>query len=111
MLWVIDCIARPNIDKVREPAREPHKHFLNARLNDGTLVLSGSSFDHDGKTRIGSVYIVNVSSYREARAFYDAEPFAQAGVYASVTIRAVKKSRWNPAAADSAEGRGDRPAP
>ena len=109
MLWVINCTAKPDIQEVREPAREPHKHFLDAKLQDGTLVLSGSSFDHDGTTRIGSVYIVNVKSYQEARAFYDAEPFAKAGVYQSVTIRGVKKNRWNPAAAESAEGRGDRP--
>lgn len=111
MLWVISCTAKPNIQAVREPARQAHKHYLDAKLQEGMVVLSGSSFGHDGKTRIGSVYIVNVKSFEEARAFYDAEPFAKAGVYEIVTITGVKKSRWNPAAAESAEGRGDRPKP
>ena len=109
MLWVINCTTKPNIDAIREPAREPHKHFLDAKLSEGTLVLSGTSLGHDGKTRAGSIYIVNVKNYEEARAFYDAEPFSRAGVYQGVTITAVMKSRWNPAAAESAEGRGDKP--
>ena len=109
MLWVRNCTAKPNIQAAREPAREAHKHYLDAKMEEGTVVLTGSSVADDGKTRMGSVYIVNVNSYAEAQAFYEAEPFTKAGVYESVTITGVKKNRWNPAAAQSAEGRGDRP--
>jgi uncharacterized protein YciI len=110
MLWVIHCVAGPNAAAAREPVRHAHKVYLDQKLNEGALVLTGTALAHDGKTRTGSVYIVNLGSAAEARAFYEGEPFAKAGVYESVTITGVKKSRWNPEAAEGAEGRGDRPA-
>src|SRR3954465_12604016 len=109
MLWVITCTAKPDIQATREPARHAHKIYLDEKMNDGTVVLTGSSVGDDGKTRVGSIYIVNLKSYEEAKAFYEAEPFAQGGVYESVTITGVKRNRWNPQAAEGAEGRGERP--
>ena len=110
MLWFISCTAKPNIQAVRESAGHAHKEYLDARLREGKLLLTGSAFGHDAKTRIGSMFIVNLPSFAEVKAFYEAEPFFMAGVYSDVTITAVKKSRWNPAAAEGAEGRGDGPA-
>ena len=110
MLWVISCTAKPNIDAVRRSASAAHKQYLDAKLQEGSLVLTGTALDLDGKTRSGSLFIVNVKTSAEARAFYEAEPFARAGVFESVTITGVMKSRWNPAAADTAEGAGQTPA-
>ena len=109
MLWVISCKVKPNIDAVRRSASEAHTQYLDAKLQEGSLVLAGMALDLDGKTRIGSVFIVNAKTSAEARAFYEAEPFALAGVFESVTITGVMKSRWNPAAAATAEGKGQTP--
>lgn len=109
MLWVINCVAKPNIQATREQASVAHKDYLDAKMDEGVVVLTGSSVGADSKSRIGSIYIVNFGTYAEAKAFYESEPFAKAGVYASVTITGVKRNRWNPDAAENAEGRGDRP--
>ena len=106
MLWVISCKAKPNIDAVRRANSKAHTEYLDAKLREGSLVLTGGALDLDGKTVIGSVFLVNLKTGAEAQAFYEAEPWAQAGVFESVTITGVLKSRWNPSAAATAEGRG-----
>ena len=73
------------------------------------MVLTGKAVDVDGKTRIGSVFIVNAKTSAEARAFYEAEPFYKAGVFEKVSVVGAMKSRWNPAAAATAEGKGLTP--
>ena len=110
MLWVINCKAKPDNDAIRRSAGAAHTQYLDAKLEEGSLVLSGMALDLDGETRIGSVFVVNAKTGAEARAFFDAEPYARAGAYESVTITGVMKSRWNPAAAATAEGKGQAPA-
>ena len=110
MLWVISCTDKPDISAVHEAALEEHNRYLDARFAEGSLVLGGGAVGADGKTRVGSLFIVNAKSSAEARAFYEAEPLTKAGVFASVTITGVKKNRWNPAAAATAEGK-DLPLP
>jgi uncharacterized protein YciI len=48
---------------------------------------------------VGSLYIVNVANREAAEAFSGSDPFTQAGVFATVTITAMRKSHWNPASA------------
>ena len=106
MLWVISCTDKPNIEAVHKPAMAAHNIYLDEKFAEGNLVLAGGAVGADGKTRVGSLFIVNCKTSAEARAFYDAEPLTQAGVFASVTITGVKKNRWNPDAAATAEGFG-----
>ena len=106
MLWVISCTDKPNIEDVHQPALEAHNKYLDARFAEGSLVLAGGAVGLDGKTRVGSLFIVNFKTSAEARAFYEAEPLTQAGVFANATITGVKKNRWNPDAAATAEGKG-----
>ena len=106
MLWVISCTDKPNVSEVHKGALDAHNRYLDAKFAEGSLVLGGGAVGPDGKTRVGSLFIVNFKTSAEARAFYEAEPLTQAGVFAKVTITGVKKNRWNPAAAATAEGKG-----
>ena len=108
MLWVVSCFDKPNIEELRKAHTDAHNIYLNAKFEAGVLVLGGGAVGLDGKTRVGSLFIVNCKTGAEARAFYEAEPLTQAGVFASVTITGVKKNRWNPDAAANAEGRGQK---
>lgn len=50
------------------------------------LVARGPTLSPDGSKHAGSVHVVNVDSLQTARSFAFAEPYAQAGWYASVTV-------------------------
>jgi uncharacterized protein YciI len=65
-------------------------------------VLAGATQNDEGTEAIGSLFVVNVNSRAEARAFSDGDPFTKAGVFASVTITRMRKGQWNPAAAEGA---------
>ncbi len=45
----------------------------------------------------GSLFILNVEDRAEAEAYIYNEVFYKAGIFASVTIRRMRKGRYNPA--------------
>ena len=56
----------------------------------------------DGATAVGSLFVVNVKTRAEAKAFSDGDPFTQTGVFDSVAITRMNKGQWNPEAAEGA---------
>ena len=101
MLWAVSCSAKPDVDELRERVRAPHVEYLKAKLQEGVLVLSGPQLNEEGKI-VGSMFMVNVDTAAEAKAFSDAEPFTKAGLYKSVTITRIRKGQWNPAGMERA---------
>jgi uncharacterized protein len=100
MLWVISCSDKPNTAAIREKHLLPHREFLQSQK--GILVLAGATQSDDGKEAIGSLFVVNVNSRAEAKAFSDGDPFTQNGVFSSITITRMRKGQWNPEAAEGA---------
>jgi uncharacterized protein YciI len=100
MLWVISCVDKPNTAAIRESVLQPHRDYLGSKKD--ILVLAGATQTDDGKTAIGSCFVVNVNSRAEAKAFSDGDPFTQNGVFASITITRMRKGQWNPGAAEGA---------
>jgi uncharacterized protein YciI len=100
MLWAISCTDKPNTASIREKVLQPHRDYLQSQK--GILVLAGATQTDDGKEAIGSLFIVNVGSRPEAKAFSDGDPFTRAGVFAAITITRMRKGQWNPAAAEGA---------
>ena len=100
MLWVVTCIDKPNTAAIREKVLLPHREFLGSQKN--ILVLAGATQTDDGATAIGSVFVLNVNSRAEAKAFSDGDPFTQNGVFADIKIVRMRKGQWNPGAAENA---------
>ncbi|HET7157423.1 MAG TPA: YciI family protein [Burkholderiales bacterium] len=100
MLWVISCSDKPNTAAIREKHLLPHREFLQSQK--GILVLAGATQSDDGKEAIGSLFVVNVNSRAEAKAFSEGDPFTQNGVFSSITITRMRKGQWNPEAAEGA---------
>jgi uncharacterized protein YciI len=98
MLWTISCTDKPNTAAIREKVLQPHRDYLQSQK--GILVLAGATQTDDGKEAIGSLFVVNVGSRAEAKAFSDGDPFTKAGVFAAITI--TRKGQWNPGAAEGA---------
>lgn len=100
MLWTISCVDKPNTAAIREKVLQPHRDYLQSRKD--ILVLAGATQNDDGTQAIGSLFVVNVGSRAEAKAFSDGDPFTQNGVFASITITRMRKGQWNPQAAEGA---------
>jgi uncharacterized protein YciI len=100
MLWAISCTDKANTAAMREKVVQPHRDYLQSQK--GILVLAGATQTDDGKEAIGSLFVVNVGSRAEAKAFSDGDPFTKAGVFAGITITRMRKGQWNPAAAEGA---------
>lgn len=100
MLWAVSCIDQPNTAAIREKVLQPHRDYLQSQK--GILVLAGATQTDDGKEAIGSLFVVNVNSRAEAKAFSDGDPFTQNGVFKSITITRMRKGQWNPGAAEGA---------
>jgi uncharacterized protein YciI len=100
MLWAISCTDKANTAAMREKVVQPHRDYLQSQK--GILVLAGATQTDDGKEAIGSLFVVNVGSRAEAKAFSDGDPFTKAGVFAAITITRMRKGQWNPGAAEGA---------
>lgn len=100
MFWAITCTDNPNTAAIRDQHLTTHRDYLASQKK--ILVLSGALQSDDGKQAHGSLFIVNVASRAEAKAFSDGDPFTRAGVFAGVTITRMRKGQWNPEAAEGA---------
>lgn len=100
MLWVISCVDKPNTAAIRASVLQPHRDYLQSRKH--ILVLAGATQNDEGTDAIGSLFVVNVGSRADAKAFSDGDPFTQNGVFASITITRMRKGQWNPGAAEGA---------
>ncbi len=103
MLYIIYQHDKPGGGAIRAATRDTHFAYLDAHAD--RLVLGGALLAEDGKTRIGSVLIINAGSRAEAEAFSENEPFRAAGLFDRVEINHMRKGQWNPDAAPrTAEG-------
>ena len=79
--------------------------LFRSDAHEDILVLGGALMAEDGKTRTGSVLIINVPDLAAAERFSENEPFRKAGLFSSVKVSRMRRGQWNPAAAPkSAEG-------
>jgi uncharacterized protein len=103
VLYIIYQEDHPGAKALREATRDAHLAYLERHKD--ILVLGGGLLEEDGKTRLGSVLIINVPSRAAAEAFSASEPFRKAGLFREVKIRRMRRGQWNPEAAPkSAEG-------
>jgi uncharacterized protein YciI len=100
MLWVVSCVDKPNTAPIRESVLQPHRDYLKSQKH--ILVLAGATQNDAGTEAIGSLFVVNVNSRAEAKAFSDGDPFTQNDVFASITITRMRRGQWNPEAAEGA---------
>ena len=100
MLWAISCVDKPNTAAIRDEHRKSHLEHLQRQKH--ILVLAGATQNDEGTEAIGSLFVVNVGSRAEAKAFSDGDPFTKNGVFSSVTITRMRKGQWNPEAAEGA---------
>lgn len=87
---VEDSLAR------RKKARPDHLKRIEALIDEGRLIIAGPhpAVDNDEPGEAGftgSLVIAEFGSLEEAKAWADADPYVEAGVYANVTVKPFKK--------------------
>lgn len=86
MLFAIHMIDHPNSGHIRTAASADHMAFVGEHLEK--MYLGGPMLADDGETAIGSLVIMDFPDRAAATAFIASEPYNQAGLFESVTIRA-----------------------
>lgn len=96
MLYSIVGTDVPNSLEGRKAARPAHLARLEALKDQGRLVLAGpnpavDSEDPGEAGFTGSVVIAEFNSLTDAQTWADADPYVEAGVYQSVSVKPYKK--------------------
>jgi len=96
MLYAIISEDVENSLEKRLAARPAHLERLTALQNQGRLVIAGphpaiDSEDPGPAGFSGSLIVADFSSLEEAQSWANKDPYVEAGVYETVTIKPFKK--------------------
>lgn len=89
MHFHLHCLDKPGHLQVRMDNRPAHIDYLKANI--GSIVMAGPLLDDEDKPK-GSVLILDLPDMAAAHAFAAGDPYAQAGLFGSVTITPFKKT-------------------
>lgn len=96
MLYAIISEDVPDSLALRVSARPAHVARLQLLQNEGRLVLAGphpaiDSPDPDEAGYTGSLVVAEFASREQAQSWAGADPYCEAGVYLSVTVKPFKQ--------------------
>lgn len=93
MLFALICTDKPDRLQVRLDTRSDHLAYLNSLGSD--LKFAGPFLDAAGKPN-GSLVVINTADQLAAEKIAEADPYAKAGLFASVDIRPWNWALNNP---------------
>lgn len=96
MLYALICKDKPGHLQVRLDNRPAHVEFLRKLNEDGKLTIAGPFLNEEGQPT-GSLVVVEAANKMEAAAIGAEDPYAKAGLFDSVRIRAWNWTFNNPA--------------
>jgi uncharacterized protein YciI len=88
LLFAAICLDKPDHFELRASTRAAHLAFLDQ--NAVHLKLGGPVLDSEEKP-IGSLLILECDNEAQARALLERDPYAVAGLFASVALRPWKR--------------------
>lgn len=97
MLFALLCTDKPGALQLRLDTRPEHVAYLTKLNEEGKLAFAGPFLDADGKPN-GSLVVLKADSVEAARALGEADPYAKAGVFASVEVKSWTWTFNNPEA-------------
>lgn len=89
MNFVLYCVDKADHGHVRAENRPAHLDYLNSNLD--RIVMAGPMTSDDGATVLGSVIIIDAADRAAAEAFASGDPYAKAGLFETVTVKAFKQ--------------------
>ena len=94
MYFVLSCIDKPGGLALRLENRLAHLEYLEAHA--AAVKFAGPYLAEDGEAMTGSLIILEADDRATAETFAAADPYAMAGLFESVDIRAWKWAIGNP---------------
>ena len=88
MYFAIHCIDKPGSGDLRAATREVHLDYIGSL---GERVIAGGPLLGLDGTAIGSLLIIDFADRKAAIAFAAGDPYAEAGLFASVAVTAWRK--------------------
>ena len=92
MPFLIVAFDHPAMEVQREAIREAHRAHLASM--GGRLLASGALLADDGATIIGGTSLMDTEDEEEARRFEREDPYAKAGIRASVQVIRWRLRWW-----------------
>ena len=89
MNFVLYCVDKPGHGQVRADNRPDHLDYLKGNLD--RIVIAGPMTNDDGDAVLGSMLVIEAADRAEAEAFAAGDPYAKAGLFETVEIKAYKK--------------------
>ncbi len=86
MVYVFSLMDKPGSGELRQRVRPEHKAYLGAVAD--RIAFAGPLTHDDGTTMIGSLLAIDFATRDAAHDWLAAEPFTQAGLYASTSVQA-----------------------
>ncbi len=87
-LFVIHALDAPGRLQTRLDTYADHRAFLGEAAAHGVVIAaSGPLVSDDGATPIGSLFLIEAGSIEAVRRFNALDPFAKAGLWASVQVQ------------------------
>jgi uncharacterized protein YciI len=94
MLYALICTDKEDGGELRQQTRAAHLEHLKAHADQ--IRFAGPFTSEDGSVMTGSLLIVEAASLDEAKALAAKDPYAQAGLFASVDVRPWRWTVGNP---------------
>jgi len=88
-MFVVHCQDKPGAAQVRLDNRAAHLDYLKANL--ARVAMAGPVQTDDRQGMVGSVLVLDFADRAELDAFLAGDPYAKAGLFASVTVLPYKK--------------------
>ncbi len=89
MLFFIHCTDKPGHENVRLENRPAHLGYLGGFMDQ--VFTAGPTLSEDSESMTGSVLIMDFIDMAAAQDFAENDPYNQAGLFESVTIKPWKK--------------------
>jgi uncharacterized protein YciI len=89
MYFMFFCSDKPGHEQLRLDTRQAHLDYLGGYKDRAVAV--GPTLTDDGEHMNGSLLVLDLADRKEAEDFAANDPYAKAGLFESVTIRAWKK--------------------
>jgi uncharacterized protein YciI len=88
-MYVVHCQDKPGALQLRLDNRAHHLEYLKAHADK--VVMAGPVQTEDRTGMVGSVLVLDFASRAELDPFLDNDPYAKAGLFATVTVLPYKK--------------------
>jgi len=89
MAYLVLCTDKPGHQEVRLANRAAHLDFIKTVLDK--VLMAGPTLTDDGQGMTGSMLVLDFATKAEVEAFCAQDPYAKAGLFESVVIKAYKK--------------------